>query len=115
VPAGASLPGVAHNQFFADLRYRRSYFHATLEMLHRSSVPVNDPNTDSADGFTVWNLAAGFFQQDNQWRFVEFLRVDNLSNKEYVGSVIVNETSFRYFEPAPRRSISVGLQAALKF
>jgi hypothetical protein len=29
--------------------------------------------------------------------------------------VIVNETSFRYFEPAPRRNMSVGLQAALTF
>jgi iron complex outermembrane recepter protein len=115
VPAGAGLPGVAQNQLFADLRYRRSYFHATLEVLHRTSVPVNDPNTDSAPGFTVWNLAAGFFQQDSQWRFVEFARIDNLGNKDYIGSVIVNETGFRYFEPAPRRSISVGLRAAYKF
>jgi iron complex outermembrane recepter protein len=115
VPAGASLPGVAQNQLFADLRYRRSYFHATLEVLHRTSVPVNDPNTDSAPGFTIWNLAAGFFQQDSHWRFVEFARIDNLGNKDYIGSVIVNETSFRYFEPAPRRSISVGLRAAYKF
>ena len=41
--------------------------------------------------------------------------VDNLTNRNYVGSVIVNETNFRYFEPAPRRNMSIGLQASLQF
>jgi iron complex outermembrane receptor protein len=41
--------------------------------------------------------------------------VDNLANRNYAGSVIVNETSARYFEPAPRRNMSVGLRAALQF
>ena len=115
VPAGATLPGVARNQLYGELRYRQEPFHASLEGLHRSSVPVNDPNTDFADGYTVWNLAAGLVQRRGEWRFSEFARVDNLSNRNYVGSVIVNETNFRYFEPAPRRSMSVGLQAALQF
>ena len=99
----------------SELRYRQEPFHAGLEALHRSSVPVNDPNTDFADGFTVWNLAAGLEQRRGKWRFAEFARLDNLTNRNYVGSVIVNETSFRYFEPAPRRNMSVGLQAALTF
>ena len=76
---------------------------------------MNDPNTDFADGFTVWNLAAGLEQRRGQWRVSEFARIDNLANRNYVGSVIVNETNFRYFEPAPRRNKSLGLQAALQF
>jgi len=115
VPAGATLPGVARNQLYGELRYRQAPFHASLEGLHRSSVPVNDPNTDFADGFTVWNLAAGLEQRRGQWRVSEFARIDNLANRNYVGSVIVNETNFRYFEPAPRRNKSLGLQAALQF
>jgi len=115
VPPGASLPGVAKNQFYGELAYRRAPYHASLEALHRSSVPVNDPNTDFADPFTVWNLAAGLEQRRSRWRFSEFARIDNVGNRNYVGSVIVNETNFRYFEPAPRRNFSVGVQAALQF
>ena len=115
VPAGSTLPGVARHQLYGELRYRQAPFHASLEALHRSSVPVNDPNTDSADGFTVWNVAAGLVQQRAGWRFTEFARVDNLTNRNYVGSVIVNETNFRYFEPAPRRNMSIGIQASLQF
>jgi iron complex outermembrane receptor protein len=115
VPAGTPLPGVARNQFYGELRYRGAPLHASLEALHRSKVPVSDPNTDFAAPFTVWNVAAGLVQERARWRFGEFVRIDNLTNRDYVGSVIVNEANFRYFEPAPRRNMSVGLQAALQF
>ena len=115
VAAGTPLPGVARNQLYGELRYRSAPLHASLEALHRSKVPVSDPNTDFAPPFTVWNLAAGLVQERARWRFSEFARVDNLTNRDYVGSVIVNEANFRYFEPAPRRNMSVGLQAALQF
>ena len=115
VPAGAGLPGVAKNQAYGELRYRRAPFQAVLEVLHRSSVPVNDPNSDFADPFTVWSLAAGMVQQRARLRLTEFVRLDNVGNRGYAGSVIVNETNFRYFEPAPRRSMSAGIQASLQF
>ena len=115
VQPGSRLPGTARDQLYADLRYRQAPFHASLEGLYRSRVPVNDPNTDYAGAFTVWNVAAGLVQERGRLRFTEFVRMDNLTDRNYVGSVIVNETNFRYFEPAPRRNMSVGLQAALKF
>jgi iron complex outermembrane receptor protein len=37
-----------------------------------------------------------------------FLRLNNLFDKNYAGSVIVNESNGRYFEPAPGRSIFAG-------
>ena len=115
VAAGTPLPGVARNQLYGELRYRGAPLHASVEALHRSKVPVSDPNTDFAAAFTVWNLAAGLVQERARWRFSEFGRIDNLTNRDYVGSVIVNETNFRYFEPAPRRNMSAGIQASLQF
>jgi len=41
--------------------------------------------------------------------------VRQVGDRNYVGSVIVNETNFRYFEPAPRRNMSAGIQASLQF
>ena len=57
----------------------------------------------------------GLVQQGTRWRLTEFLRVDNLTDRNYAGSVIVNETNGRYYEPSPRRNISVGVQASLQF
>jgi iron complex outermembrane receptor protein len=58
---------------------------------------------------------AGVVQQGRRWRISEFARIDNLTDRNYVGSVIVNETNSRYYEPAPRRNMTVGIQASLQF
>jgi iron complex outermembrane receptor protein len=43
------------------------------------------------------------------------VRIDNLTDRNYAGSVIVNEGNSRYFEPSPRRDMTIGLQANLRF
>jgi iron complex outermembrane receptor protein len=115
VAAGASLPAVPKTYLYGSIDYRKEPFFAQLEGLHKAKVAVNDPNTDFAEAFTVWNAAAGLTQQRAGWRLMEFARVDNLTDRNYVGSVIVNETRFRYFEPAPRRAWTLGAQASLQF
>jgi len=42
-------------------------------------------------------------------------RVDNVFDRRYAGSVIVNEGNGRFFEPAPGRSGLLGLSAAYQF
>jgi len=115
VPAGAQLPGVPSSVLYGDVRLRKEPFFATLEGLSKSRVAVNDPNTDFAAGYTVFNLITGLVQQDPRWRLTEYVRVDNLTDRNYTGSVIVNEGNARYFEPSPRRSTTIGVQAALRF
>ncbi len=44
-----------------------------------------------------------------------FGRIDNLFDREYVGSVIVNESNGRYYEPAPGRNYGIGLNLARRF
>jgi iron complex outermembrane receptor protein len=78
-------------------------------------VPVNDPNTEFAERSTAANVVAGLVQQGTQWRLTEFLRIDNLGDRNYAGSVIVNETNARYYEPSSRRSFALGVQATLSF
>ena len=117
VNAGNRLPAVPKNYLYGELRWRHapSGFAATLEALHKSDVAVNDLNTEFADAYTVANLAFGFTQQPAKWRITEYLRVDNLTDRKYVGSVIVNETNGRYYEPSPQRNMTVGVQAKLQF
>jgi iron complex outermembrane receptor protein len=115
VPAGSRLPGVPRSQIYGELRYRRAGFFAQLEGLARSRVAVNDPNSEFADAFAVFNAAAGLVQEGGRWRVTEFVRIDNLANRDYAGSVIVNDGNGRYYEPSPRRNMTVGIQASLQF
>jgi iron complex outermembrane receptor protein len=115
VPAGSLLPGVPRSQVYGELRYRRERFYTQLEALRRSRVAVNDQNSEFADAFAVLNLVGGLVQQGARWRLTEFLRIDNLTDRNYAGSVIVNDGNGRYYEPSPRRSYTAGVQASLHF
>jgi iron complex outermembrane receptor protein len=115
VPARSFLPGVPRSQLYGELRYRRERFYAQLEGLRRSRVAVNDQNSEFADGFSVFNAVAGLAQEGGRWRLTEFVRIDNFTDRNYAGSVIVNDGNGRYYEPSPRRNMTVGIQASVQF
>ena len=77
---------------------------ATAEVLGRSKVYADDRNTDAAPAYWSANLRVGLEQQSARWKFSEFLRVDNITDRAYVGSVIVNASNAGFFEPAPGRT-----------
>jgi iron complex outermembrane recepter protein len=115
VAAGSRLPAVPMNSLYAGLtwKYAPYGFSATLEAQNRARIYVDDRNSDSAGGYWVANVRAGFEQEVRHWRFSEFARLDNLANRDYVGSVIVNESNSRFFEPAPGRAAYIMFNAAL--
>ncbi|MDP9090398.1 MAG: TonB-dependent receptor [Pseudomonadota bacterium] len=114
VSAGTFLPAIARNSLYLGLtwHYAPLGFSTTLETDGRSKIYADDRSTDAANGFWVVNWRAGFEQQTKHWHLSEFGRLDNLANRAYVGSVIVNETNARYFEPAPGRTAYVMFTAA---
>lgn len=117
VNVGNRLPGVPSSSLFSDLTWRHvpSGFHAALEGRFNSRISVNDLNSESAPAYSVWNIRAGFEQRSGSWRFSEFVRIDNFTNRSYIGSVIVAESNGRYYEPAPGRNAIVGVLARLGF
>jgi iron complex outermembrane receptor protein len=117
VPAGSRLPGVPPYTLFGEVvwRHAASGFHAGLEGRRNGKVYVNDANSEFAPAYTVWNLRAGFEQRARNWRLSEFLRVDNLTDRRSIGSVIVSEANGRFYEPAPERNFLLGITAELKF
>ena len=113
VAAGSYLPAVARNALYAGVtwRYAPLGFSATLEEQARARIYADDRNTASAPGYWETNVHAGFDQRTGRWQLSEFLRLDNLTDRAYVGSVIVNESNSRYFEPAPGRTAYVMFNA----
>jgi iron complex outermembrane receptor protein len=116
VEAGSHLPAVPMNSLYVGLTwsYAQLGFSTTLETLGRARIYADDRNSDAAAGYWVANLRAGFEQETRHWRFSEYARLDNLANRAYVGSVIVNETNSRFFEAAPGRTAYVMFNAALR-
>jgi iron complex outermembrane receptor protein len=117
IPAGNRIPGIPGRQLFVQFAWEPKTVPGvfTMEVRHVGSIAVNDANTDEAAAYTVVNLGARFQQTFGAWQLKEFVRVDNLMNHVYVGSVIVNEGSGRYFEAAAGRSAFVGLELVRRF
>ncbi len=117
VAAGSKLPGIAAANFFGEVTWRHapSRFHAGVEYRHSGKIYVNDQNAESAAAYNVWNLRAGLQQLGKGWKLTEFVRIDNVGNKNYIGSVIVADANNRFYEPAPGRNYLIGVNAEFQF
>ncbi len=117
IDAGNRIPGVPVNALFGELSWRepKTGFNTALAVQSESKLYVNDANSDATNGYTTLDWNAGFTQHVQRWQFEEFVRVDNLTDRNYIGSVIVNESNARYFEPAPGRSSYVGVNIKAQF
>lgn len=113
---GNRIPGIARNMGFASLGYEpESGWYAGADIRYLSDIMANDENTARAPSWTVVGLNTGYKFDVGNWSLDLFGRVDNLFDREYVGSVIVNESNGRYYEPAPGRNYGVGLNVAWRF
>jgi iron complex outermembrane receptor protein len=120
IPAGNRLPGIPEQQFFAQLGWAPGFAASigglfTLEARHTGSVFANDANTARAKDHTLLGLSARFEQTTGAWTWRQFLRIDNLNDRKYVGSVIVNDSNSRFFEPGLGRSLSAGVELSRRF
>lgn len=87
-----------------------------LEGQYRSKVYVEDSNQQTAaPAYTVFNWRTRFEQNLGPWTFHQLLRLDNLTDRQYVGSVIVGDGNQRYYEAAPGRSWYAGAGMEYQF
>ncbi len=109
IHTGSHLPAVPEDSIYAALNwaYLPQGFTATLEAISRAQIYADDRNSQAASGYTVLNLRFGLEQQLPRWHVTEYARIDNIGNRSYVGSVIVNETNMRFYEPEPGRSFDL--------
>lgn len=107
------LPGVASRQLHWQLQYRpwQSDTVLALHSQYRSKVYLDDANSDTAPAAVTFSVSARHSQQWQQLTLDYWLALDNLTDKTYVGSVIVNQSNGRAIEPAPGRQFSAGLSA----
>lgn len=113
---GNRIPGIARNMGYASFGYQPEQgWYAGSDIRYMSDIMANDENTAKAPSWTVVGLTTGYKWSYSRMDMDLFGRVDNLFDREYVGSVIVNESNGRYYEPAPGRNYGIGLNLAWRF
>ncbi|WP_205960912.1 TonB-dependent receptor PqqU [Pantoea rodasii] len=113
---GNRIPGIARNMAYAGLAYAPEQgWYAGGDVRYMSDIAADDENDVKAPSYTVFGLNSGYKWLVQNWTLDLFSRVDNLFDRNYVGSVIVNESNGRYYEPAPGRNYSVGLTVSYAF
>ncbi|HDK6150907.1 TonB-dependent receptor PqqU [Klebsiella variicola] len=113
---GNRIPGIARNMGYASFGYQPEQgWYAGSDIRYMSDIMANDENTAKAPSWTVVGLTTGYKWSYGRMDMELFGRVDNLFDREYVGSVIVNESNGRYYEPAPGRNYGIGLNLAWRF
>ncbi|CRM35922.1 hypothetical protein [Pseudomonas sp. 25 R 14] len=117
IDKGNYLPGVPQTLLFAELNWKpRDWLSTAVEGMYRSKIYVEDTNQErAAPGYSVFNWRARFEQKVEHWTFHQTLRLDNLLDRQYVGSVIVGDSNQRYYEAAPGRSWYAGAGAQYSF
>ncbi|MEO7246758.1 MAG: TonB-dependent receptor [Rubrivivax sp.] len=107
VTAGNRIAGAPRSAGWAELVWSDAVWGTWgLEWRAVGRVAVNDRNTDFAAGYAVGALrwSRTLVLGDGGSRLELLVRVDNLADRKYAGSVIVNDGNGRFFEPGMPRS-----------
>lgn len=115
IAAGSRLPGVPPRSGRLELVWNRDAdLDGALEWQAIAATPASDRNADSVPGHAIWNLRLTRRFQPQSWgRLSALVRVDNLLDRRYSNSLIVNEGARRYYETAPGRGLWLGVDLAL--
>lgn len=107
---GNRLPGVPDQRLYAHLQAERRGLWGRIGVEAVSAYFTDDENEVENDGYALLDVQAGHEGLVlGAARFQPFLKVGNLLDTRYNGSVIVNAFGGRFFEPAPGRTFQAGL------
>jgi iron complex outermembrane receptor protein len=115
ISSGKRLPGVPHNDAYARIEWGQPLgWRASLTGQYISAIAVNDANTEFAAAYPVFDVSGGYAAELGSTRLSVFLRLNNILDRRYAGSIIVDDGNGRYFEPAPGFNVFAGLTAAFR-
>ena len=125
IASGNKIPGIPQSFVFSELLWTSKTMNdstakrniasklgaqAGIELTHAGRLYANDTNTATADSYNTLALKASYGWAIGSGLLTASARVDNALDKRYVGSVIVNQATSQFYEPAPGRNWTVGLR-----
>ena len=117
IKAGNRIPGVPNQGLYAELMWRQAdqALELAIEGRLAGDMAADDKNSAFSSGYALLNARAILRQRSGAWAFTEFLRIDNVFDRAYVGSLIVNQANLQFYEPSPGRNWVLGAKATLHF
>ncbi|NQW80531.1 MAG: TonB-dependent receptor, partial [Polaromonas sp.] len=124
VASGNKMPGIPQHFVFSELLWtsqalgdgKRAAMRGTragFEFVSAGRLYANDTNADSAAGYNALNAKVSQGWTLGSSLLTAYARIDNLTDKQYVGSVIVNQSAKQFYEPAPGRNWTLGLRLVM--
>jgi iron complex outermembrane receptor protein len=110
--AGNRIPGVPEHALAATASLRAGSFTVSGTADVATAVDVDDANTARTRGRTLLGLAVSNTVRVAGVRLSPLVALQNLADVRSVGSVSVNATGGKYFEPAPGRTLLVRVALA---
>ncbi len=119
VPAGNRIAGTQKRSAYAELAWKAPWAsdaETALEWRGTGNTAANDLNNAYAAGYGVTNVRyRQRFMVDANGAVEMLARIDNVGDRRYAGSVIVNDLNGRYYEPAPGRNALLSVRYLRKF
>ncbi len=109
--SGNEIPGISPFRLNGKISWTPGNFRTSLSYKHVSSYTADNLNTSQNEAYNIFDASASFkkvFQSQNV-DMQPFVRVKNILDTRYNGSVTVNAFGGRYFEPAPGRNLQAGI------
>jgi iron complex outermembrane receptor protein len=107
--AGNRIPGVPEQALRSVVSWRHgaATLSATADLA--SAIDVDDANSAQASGRAIIGAAVGTHLRLGGAELAPLVALQNLGGVRYVGSVSVNATGGKFYEPAPGRTLLVRL------
>lgn len=114
VAAGNRIPGLPPNDLFTGLQWQPAPgWQWTFTEAYVTAFFADDANRHYAGAYNLLGTVIDHEIVLGSGDLHAFLRLDNLLDRTYAGSVIVNNTSAQYFEAGPGRAAFIGLRYAM--
>jgi iron complex outermembrane receptor protein len=126
VNAGNKIPGIPNGMAYSSIQWSGTDFQrnkyrqvmgtlATFELITAGANHSRDTNAENlkAGGYSLYNFRLAHRVDINSMTLTGYGQLNNLTDKKYIGSVIVGNST--PFEPAPGRNWMIGLNAITRF
>jgi iron complex outermembrane receptor protein len=113
---GRALPGIPKHALRLTLRLAPRPERGTwveVETTGTASTLVDDTLSLRTAPWWTTNVRLGWVGRVGRTSLEPFVAANNVFNRLYVGSVVINAARGRYYEPAPRRNLYVGLSIGM--
>ncbi|MGV8837845.1 TonB-dependent receptor domain-containing protein, partial [Cellvibrio sp.] len=115
---GSQLPGVAREQYQLGVQwlpFANDALQLDLGAQQRSRIYTADNNQVYVPDYYTFDVSARGTYSGQSLQLDWWLKMANLTDENYVGSVIVNQSNGRAFEPALGRNVSAGIKLTHQF